>query len=451
MPTATAETAVPRGRQILINRLSRPVPAASYIAFRVAFGLLAAYSQLRFLARGWVGEFYIAPEHHLTYPGFEWIRPLPGPAMSAVVVALAGLGLAIALGKRPRLAAGLFTVGFTYCELIDAALYLNHYWFVTLAGLLLTILPEPRTGTVPTVNVWALRAQLGAVYMFAGIAKLNSDWLGRAEPLDTWLSVRTDRPVIGPWLDDAWVPFAFSWAGAAFDLTIVGWLLWRRSRPWAYAVLVVFHVMTAALFQIGLFPWVMIALTPIFFEPDWPTRLTRRLGLGAPRDSGRHAGSPPTSWPVARWTLVVLVALAAINLALPLRHYAAEGNVRWNDDGYLLAWRVMLTERTTDVRFHVADRTTGETWTVRSDAVLDDWQRAAAEVRADLILSTAHLIADEAATSRRVERVDIEVRADALVSWNGHLHRRWIDPAIDLAGLSRRSPASAYVLPQDVP
>lgn len=449
MLTATAETARPPARRRLADRLSRPVPAASFVAFRIAFGLLATFSQIRFFTRGWVGEFYVAPERHLTYPGLEWIRPLPEPAMSAVVLALAGLGLAIALGTRPRLAAGLFTVGFTYCELIDAALYLNHYWFVTLAGILLTILPAPRAGAVPIVNVWALRAQLAVVYVFAGIAKLNGDWLLRAEPLDTWLSARTDRPLIGPWLDDAWVAFAFSWAGAVFDLSIVGWLLWRRSRPWAYPALVGFHLMTAALFQIGVFPWVMIALTPIFFEPDWPTRMARRLGRGTLQSFPDDAGAPPTTRPVAPWPLAVLTLLAAINLALPLRHYAAEGNVRWNDDGYLLAWRVMLTERTTDVRFEITDLTTGDMWTVRSDAVLDDWQRAAADVRADLILSTAHLIADEAAQWRRVERGDIEVRAEAFVSMNGRLHRRWIDPTVDLAGLSRWTPAASYVLSED--
>jgi vitamin K-dependent gamma-carboxylase len=146
----------------------------------------------------------------------------------------------------------------------------------------------------------------------------------------------------------------------AFDLTIVAWLLWRRSRPWAYTVLVVFHVMTAMLFQIGVFPWVMIALTPIFFEPDWPTRLRRRSALTGPNaptaSTGPDAAGPrdaaglrSTSTGVGRPLIVFLIAFALMNVALPLRHWVAEGNVRWNDDGYeFVAMNGRLRQRMID-------------------------------------------------------------------------------------------------------
>ena len=70
-----------------------------------------------------------------------WVRPLPGPLMYAAVVAMIPLGMAIAAGFRTRLAAAAYLVVFTYCELIDAALYLNHYWYVTLALGLVAVLP----------------------------------------------------------------------------------------------------------------------------------------------------------------------------------------------------------------------------------------------------------------------------------------------------------------------
>lgn len=434
MLTATAELRH-EAPTPLRERLATTVSAQSYVAFRIAFGLLIVVGQIRFLARGWVDEFYLAPANHLTYPGFGWVQPFPAVLMYGVVVGLAAVGVAIAFGIRTRQAAAVFAIGFGYCELIDAALYLNHYWFMTLAAVVLALVPTVQQGRVAVISVWALRAQLGAVYLFAGVAKLNTDWLWRAEPLHTWLAARTDRPVIGPLLDDLFVAFAFSWAGVAFDLTIVGWLLWRRTRVGAYAVLVVFHLMTAALFQIGMFPWMMIALTPIFFSTDWPRRLVPRRP--ATDDS---TASARLSRPVAAALVVVLLA----NLALPLRHLAADGNVRWNDDGYLLSWRVMLTERAGHVVFDVTDPSTGVTYQVGAGAVLDDWQAAAAMVRADLVLSTAHLIADEARNS--LGR-DVEVRADAFVAWNGRLRARWIDPSVDLAALPRSASASDYVLP----
>ena len=114
--------------------------------------------------------------------------------------------------------------------------------------------PSLRSETVPSWVIWALRAQVGVVYLFGGIAKLNPDWLLHAQPMRIWLYNNSDLLMVGPLLREAWVAYATSWAGAAFDLTIVGWLLWRRSRPVAYVVLVVFHVMTWLLFPIGMFP-----------------------------------------------------------------------------------------------------------------------------------------------------------------------------------------------------
>ncbi len=441
MPTATADL---RAESVapVPNRSDRlgqaEVAAGSFVAFRVAFGVLVAVGQMRFIARGWVDDFYLAPTNHLTYPGFEWVQPLPPPAMYAVVGGLAVLGVLIACGVRTRTCAAVFAAGFAYCELIDAGLYLNHYFFVTLAAVVLAIVPGPVDGRVSALSMWALRSQLAAVYVFAGLAKLNGDWLLRAEPLQTWLAARTDRPIIGAWLDEPLVAFAFSWAGAAFDLTIVGWLLWRRSRPLAYVVLVVFHLATAMLFQIGMFPWVMIALTPIFFAPDWPQRF--RSGGAAPQS--RSAGDRPRRVP--RAAISALLAFAAANVALPMRHVAADGNVRWNDDGYLLSWRVMLTERATHVVYRVSDPSTGTSFEVSADQVLEPWQASAAMVRADLILTTAHLIAADYGPTLGD---DVEVRVDAFVAWNGRLRRRWIDPDVDLADLDRSASASDYVLP----
>src|SRR6478735_7068330 len=218
MQTATADLLVPAAQQgtrrAWLDRAWTRVPAASTVSFRAAFGTLVALSAARVLWRGWVHEFYLAPQHHLTYPRFEWVHPLPGALMYAHVVAIAVLGVAIAIGWRTRLCAALFVVAFAYLELIDAALYLNHYCFMTLAGVVLAIVPQPdSTAMVPVITVWALRFQLAVVYVFAGIAKLNGDWLLHGQPMRIWLAARTDRPLIGSSLGDPGVAVALSWAG----------------------------------------------------------------------------------------------------------------------------------------------------------------------------------------------------------------------------------------------
>ena len=122
-----------------------------------------------------------------------------------------------------------------------------------------------------------LALQLGLVYFFAGLAKLDADWLLRAQPLATWLTRYGDVPAIGPLLSLPGVAHGLAWSGALFDLSVAFLLCGRRTRLPAYALLVLFHGATGLLFPIGLFPWLMIALTPVFFAPTWPRALFARL------------------------------------------------------------------------------------------------------------------------------------------------------------------------------
>ena len=517
-------------------RWRRPVAADSLAVFRIGFGLLVAFSSLRFLAKGWVDTLYLAPESHLTYRWFGWVAPLPAPWMHLHMVALAALGICIALGYRHRLATALFIVGFAYTELIEASLYLNHYWFITLAAVLLLLLPahhhwslDAAAGRAACSNqslahtagrathsradnsrdeeasrtahhrslrsaagraarhtesqavqawvVWALRAQVGIVYVFAGIAKLNGDWLFHAQPLSLWLADRTHLPVIGPFLDEPLVAYAASWGSAAFDCTIVAWLLWRRSRPWAYAVLVVFHIATWLLFpKIGVFPWVMIFCALVFFPSDWPRQLAKRVKAGLdgtaakelePRQSditnGKIFGETAQKQiagavddtestanrkisSVSRPVIVLLAVFAAVQVFLPLRHYLEPGNVRWNEQGYYLAWRVMLTEKAGHLEYEVTDPATGRNWLAYPELVLADWQAAHAATRPDLIHATALLIADH---YEQQGIPDAEVRATSWVSMNGRQAKQFIDPAINLAAHPRGQIPTGWILSEN--
>ncbi|MCA9705790.1 MAG: HTTM domain-containing protein, partial [Myxococcales bacterium] len=267
----------------LRQRLSRPVDIAGVAAFRVLLGLVMLVAVIRFAAYGWIDALYVEPAYLFSYWGFEWLPRLPAAGMTAVFVALGGLALMIAAGLYYRAAAVLFFLLFGYVELLAKSAYLNHYYFVSIVGLLMIFMPlhgalsldawrrpAVRRTTVPAWVPWTLRLQLGVVYTFAGIAKLNADWLLHAQPLRIWLEARGDLWLVGPWLSHDAVAYAMAWGGALFDLTIFGWLCWRRTRRYAYAAVVGFHLVTGALFPIGMFPWIMIAAALIFFPEDWP-------------------------------------------------------------------------------------------------------------------------------------------------------------------------------------
>ncbi len=452
-----------------LRRAGQPVDGSSAAAFRIVFGLMGLIAVIRFFLHGWIDALYIEPERHFSYLGFGWVDAWPGWGMYVHFAALGLFSIGIAAGCFYRVCAALFFLGFTYVELIDRTTYLNHYYWMSLVSLMMVFLPlhraasvdawrsnrpernpEAKSGFVPAGVIWILRAQVAAVYLFAGIAKLNPDWLFHGLPLRIWLYQQADLPLIGPLLAEAWAAYAMSWAGAIFDLTIAGWLLWKRTRVWGCAVLAAFHVMTAILFpRLGVFPWLMMGAALIFLPPDWPRQLMDALSRGLPFRPALPASAqlppgPPRPGVAARAGAVALAVFVAFQVAMPLRHYAYPGNVRWNEEGYRFAWRVMLTEKTGVLQFRVRDLDSGQAWLVYPDAYLTPLQTERMAIHPDMILQTAHIIAGD--FEQRGHRVS--VNADAYVSFNGRRHARLIDPEADLASVEAGLNPKPWVLPQ---
>jgi hypothetical protein len=408
---------------------------------RVAFGLVGVLVAVRTLANGWVESLYAGPSRHFTYAGFGWVAPPPGWGTYALVVTIGATGLLVAVGWHYRIALATFLVAFVWLELVEVTTYLNHYWFVTLFGCTLLVVPaascwsldarrRPASAstTVPLGAVWLLRGQVATVYVLAGLAKLNADWLLHGIPLRMWLPTRSHLAVVGPWLDEAWLAIALSWAGAFFDCLIVPALLWKRTRLAAWCAIVAFHVVTWRLFPIGVFPWVMIAVSTLFFEPDWPRRVAARFT--GRRVEPTDARAAPKRTERSTRLLVALGAVwLALQVAMPLRHWFIPGDYRWTNEGYRFAWVVLLTEKGGDASFRVREPTTGREWIETADDLYTPGQWRVMATEPDLIRQAAHAIA---ARQRDLGR-EVEVRADAFVSLNGRPAARIVRPDVDLA------------------
>ena len=439
----------------LTTTLARPVDIAWLAAFRVLFGLTMCTSMLRFIGYGWVESFFLRPRFHFKYWGFSWVEALPAPLMHALFWALAALGLAIALGLFFRAATFAFAVGFTYLQLVDVTTYLNHYYLASLLALLLALSPahraysldaklRPALRVAQIPNVWLLlfRFQVGVVYTFAGLAKAHADWLLHAQPLSIWLAARTDLPLIGALFRYEHSAHVMSWAGFLFDSSVPWLLLMRRTRPYAFALVIVFHVLTRVLFPIGMFPVIMVLSALVFFAPNWPRRLfaLRRVRTRAAMAPARNVSAPP----MRQVGYALCAAYCALQLLVPLRFLAYGGDVRWHEQGMRFSWRVMVREKNGSVTFRVREPDSAIGVYVAPERYLTPLQVREMASQPDLILQFAHFLRDEYAR-RGVHGV--EVRAEALASMNGRPMAPLIDPNVDLAKVRDGLARASWILP----
>ena len=399
--------------------LASPVSGGSLAALRIAFGLVLAYESAYYL--GWTPnnpsrtnliESFYTGEHvawNIYYPGFSWARPLPEPWMTLVFAAFGLAALAVAAGVLYRPAIITVFLTFAYINLMEACTYLNHFYLACLIAFLMSFMPADRVysvrawltrGTgkrrraprreIPFWCVFLLRAQMFIVYFYAGLAKLNADWLV-GEPPRTWLR----QPTTASYLERFFSPqtmeslrtllahdvmvAVMTYGGMVFDLLIGFLLLSRRTRAMGFLLVLFFHSTNFCLFNIGAFPVLGIWLTTIFFEPDWPARLGRWLRaprfrkpdwawfaagavavpvVGAAlgwrvRPTPRGENKP---FRIRRWTPILIGLWIAMHCTAPLRHYLIEGDPSWTEEGSMLAWHMMLRNKETgEFRIEIRD------------------------------------------------------------------------------------------------
>ncbi len=439
------------------------------VIFRILFGAVMLFSVIRFAANGWIETQYLEPTFFFTYYGFDWVKPF-GVTGMYLLFALMGLSaLMVMLGCFYRIFSVLFFLTFTYIELIDKTNYLNHYYFISIVSFLLTLVPAHRSFSldvlrnpklelthIPGWMIFILQLQLGIVYFYAGIAKLNYDWLVNAQPMKIWLPSKSNLPVIGWLFEYVWVAYAFSWLGAFYDISIPFLLVFRRTRGFAYSLVIGFHLMTGMLFQIGMFPYIMILLTLIFFRAEVHEKILNNiksafkrtavmLSLSKQGAGTRHPSTPLRVTATHGYALITVLAIHfLIQLLLPFRYALYPDNLFWTEEGYRFSWRVMLMEKAGTCFFYVTDPKTGGTDEVSPSEYLTKHQEKMMSTQPDMLLQFAH----ELETIYKQQGIENpEVRVESYVSLNGRGSRLFIDPQVNLVAQQESFRHKDWVLP----
>lgn len=437
---------------IVAPLLSRPVPACSLAVFRILLGGLLLWDCGRFIWHDRVWRYWVQPDFHFSYPGFAWVKPLPEPWIH---IAWLGVGIAAALvmlGLFYRVSIIALTLLFSYFFLLDAAEYLNHFYLVILYLVLLCFMPaarvwsldawrHPKGDTAPYAAVLMLRLQTEIVLIYAGLVKLTPDWLA-GEPLGIWLRDRMQGHWAQPLFQHDWLIIAACWGVIALHVIGAPLLLNPRTRLPVFLTYCAFHMANAFFFNIGIFPWLTIAASTIFFAPDWPLRFIsiNRKSFHILQGTARKPLPTPLLAAMALWII--------LQLFLPVRGVFFASETRWSGDGHRFSWRMRIYDRWAEGAFVVTDRDTHQEWIVDPYDMLTERQVGKMMVRADLI----HQFARHLAAEWRANGHHVAVSAEICKSLNGRPCQPFIDPTTDLTQVQiNRFAADPWVLPLQIP
>ena len=444
------------------NYLSKEVSIAPLSVFRILFGFMMLASIIRFWLNGWIEKLYIEPKFFFSYYGFEWVKPI-GEYTYLIFIICGIAALGVALGLKYRFSAILFFLSFTYIELMDKTTYLNHYYFISLVGFLMIFLPagkyfsldtyfkpQQSNNKVPQWTIFSVKLMLSIVYFYAGLAKLNSDWLFNAMPLKIWLPANSEMPIIGGLFFQEWFLYFMSWAGAIYDLSIPFLLFNKRTRLLGFFFVVVFHVFTRLLFNIGMFPFIMICSTLIFFDAKYHQKfinLLRNL-FNKIFPSKRTEYVYDNGYNYPKWLRKPLYAMFilffAIQIVFPFRYLCYPGELFWTEEGFRFSWRVMLMEKAGYASFTIKDSKTGKQDRVEAREYLTQFQEKQMAFQPDFILEFAHFLADE---YKKKGYEQPQVYAESYVALNGRGSKQYIDPTVDLTQIKESFLPKTFILP----
>jgi vitamin K-dependent gamma-carboxylase len=414
------------------ERLQTPVDGTSLAVFRIALGVMLAFETI-------VQDWYLfskSSEFWFRYPYLEWLPAVP-EAYPWIRGVLLFCSLLLVTGIWSRTAALVAAILVGYGFLLVPEQYLNHIYLFWIYLFLAAFVPtnrdfalrlpnglSPRPGPVRNIHLLLLKLQTDIVLIYAGLVKINPDWLALV-PLRTWLLQDRSRLYYGWVLDYDWIIAAANYGVIILHVLGAPLLFFRKTRLPVFILYVIFHVTNAQTFNISIFPWLTIAATTLFFDPDWPRVLLRRVG---PPLADLPAMRAKTVWKWAAPFTVFCAAWLTFQTAFPLRHYLYPGKVAWTGEGQRFSWQMMLVAYNSVAFWAIVYLPAKDLIVLVDLKGLIDVPAHNIAIREDLTLQLAHQVAQRFGSPREEVRVHIY----NLVAWNYRPPALLTDPTVNL-------------------
>ena len=413
--------------------LFKAIDNSPLIVFRILFGFLIACESFGAILTGWVKRVLTDPQFTFSFIGFEWLQPLSGFGMYFYFVLMGFFGLAIMLGYRYRIAITSYTILWAGVYFMQKSSYNNHYYLLLLISFLLIFLPANRYASLDvkqnrvseekTMPYWIsllFIIQIAIVYVFASLAKFYPDWLDGTFTKNL-LSGTTSRPFFLELFSQKWFYLFIAYAGILFDLLIVPFLLFKKTRTLALIASVIFHIFNSITLQIGIFPFFALTFALFFYEPETIRRLFLRK---KPKLEDENLSQNLYG---KRIVYFLMIPYLIIQIALPLRHHFIEGDVLWTEEGHRLSWRMMLRERNGYITIQIKDLKTGSVSIYNYRKNLTNKQAQNLATKPDFIWQYCQRIKEE------YKGKPIAIYIDFKNSINRKEYKSLIDPNYDMA------------------
>jgi len=385
---------------------------------------------------GWVKTHLMDPSITLTFIGFEWLQPLPGNGMYYYYIGMGLMALAIMAGYYYQLACIGFGIMWTTVYLMQKSEYNNHYYLIILLSFLMALVPAADNCSIdsrrknfqnfscPTWCILLFQVQIAIVYFYAGLNKLYPDWIS-GQYMEVAMEGKKDYPYIGTILNTHFVKTILTYGGIFFDLFIVPALLYKRTRIAAFVILLIFHLSNSLIFQIGIFPYTMIAATVFYFPPDQINNLFFKK-------ASRNFTVKPFQVPQQAFYIKIFISMyLLIQVLLPTRPWFYPGNSHWSDEGHRMSWRMMLRSKSGTLFYKVKDQS-GNEWIEDPHKYLTIYQVASIAKQPDLIWQFAQTLNKEL---NKKKIIHAKIYAYTQVRLNGRPPQPLIDPTVDLSSV----------------
>jgi len=439
--------------------LSLPTDTSSLVFLRITFGVLMLWELSRYFSKNWIEDLYIKQDFHFKYEWFTWVSSIPGNGMYFIFVIMMICSIFVTLGLFYRISISLFFLLYTYVFLIDQAYYNNHFYLICIFSFLMIFTPLHHSWSLdcyrgaiehkkklPAIWLWLMRFPMTMVYVYGAIAKIESDWLSGKATREL-LGRANAGTFLEPLMNLQWTPVFYAWSGMLFDLLVPFAVLWKKTRIPAFTAAILFHTNNFIVFPIGVFPLLSLALTAIYFNPDFPKKLipnwlkNNMYQLYRVPNHGVMNKNKNNMW-LQKWLIGFLSLFIFFQLILPFRHHLYPGETKWHQVGHYFSWRMMLRQKLVEIRYDVIHPDTGE----KRYAPLDDYLNAS-QIRS--FIGNPGMNLQFAQHLRKLVLrhggFDPIINAHILVSLNGRKSQILVDEKLDLGKLNQFTPAYMWV------